>query len=60
VPVLEPPGVWVRSTESGHGGAIAFGAVPRAASVEELARATRAAGEDSVEDVLRRARRHLH
>jgi hypothetical protein len=57
IPALEPPGVRVRSGEDGR--AIVFSAVPRTASPDELARATRAAGAADVEDVLRQAREQI-
>jgi hypothetical protein len=57
IPTLEPPGVRVRSGDDGR--AIVFSAVPRTASPDELARATRAAGAADVEDVLRQAREQI-
>jgi hypothetical protein len=58
IPALEPPVVRVRSRDDGR--AIVFSAVPRTASPDELARATRAAGTADVEDVLRLARERVH
>jgi hypothetical protein len=57
VPALEPPGVRVRSAEDGR--AIVFSAVPRTASLDELTRATRAAGATDVGDVLRQVREQV-